>query len=509
MIQTVLLVDDEPYIREGLRSFIDWETEGFQVIGEAEDGQSAFARIRDEKPDVVLCDIRMPHLDGLALIEKVQAELEYSPVVIILSGYDDFSYAQRALRLGVSNYLLKPVQRDELLAELRHIRTQVAQLRTATEPEVVIAPALDLILRSPSPQRLSEALGITISSAVSAQTAAYMFVVTDYGLIDDVKTLMDEIEQWFICEGLSLSRRTHSTVLECIEIRGHSFKGATLRELEGSIEQRATSLGVSLRVFRGPIVRGVGHAPESFAGLDTAIRTAFYVTEIFTYREVPVREHGYDPQPLERILALCESVSSLRETAFRQEVDEIHSSLMANPVQPEAVLAAANSLLVDVWKLVAEREGSVEDLETATGGTPSLTASLGIHGVLSRLRSYGQTAITYLKSIHSDTRNQTVRDVKLYVTRHLTDRLQVKDIAKQLGLHPYYLGRLFKEQTGQTLTEHVHVVRVEAAKEMLIRRDSTLSDIALWVGYSDSEYFSRKFKEIVGESPRSFRERSR
>ncbi|HKJ86433.1 MAG TPA: response regulator [Spirochaetia bacterium] len=505
---TVLIVDDERYIREGLREFIDWRGEGFHIVGESEDGEDAYAQIRDRRPDVVLCDIRMPHMDGLALVDRVRTEVAKPPVFIILSGYGDFSYAQRALRLGVSNYLLKPVQRDELLAELQRIRRLENESGKAAGKDGITAPALDLILRAPPADHLSEALGLSLATTTGAETCAYRYVATRCDSTEDLIRLMREIESWFACNDLSFARRTHATVLDCVHVRGHSFRGATLREVEDAVLELCESLRAEVRVFRGPRVQGVTRAHESLTGLDKAMINAFYVDAPFTYRVDPAPDYGYDPYPLARIQGISQCIASLSVDAIDREINDIDASLRANPVQPDTVIGAANSLLVDVLRIVAEREGSIEELEKHTGGTPQIDISLGLSGLLSRLRSYAEAAVEYLRSIHSDTRNQIVRDIEFYVDQHLTDRLRVKDLAKRLGLHPYYLGRLFKEQTGITITDYVHSARVEAAKRMLVNRQATLSDVAAWVGYHDAEYFSRKFKEIVGVSPRAYRERN-
>ncbi len=505
---TVLIVDDERYIREGLREFIDWRAEGFRIVGESEDGEDAYAQIRDRGPDIVLCDIRMPHLDGLALVDRVRTEAENPPVFIILSGYGDFSYAQRALRLGVSNYLLKPVQRDELLAELRRIRRLKSESGKAAGKDGVTAPALDLILRAPPAEQLSEALGLSLATTTGAETRAYRYVATRCDSTEDLIRLMKEIELWFVCNDLSFARRTHATILDCVHVRGHSFRGATLRDVEIAVLELCESLQAEIRVFCGPRVQGVTRAHVSLAGLDKAMSDAFYVDVPLTYRAGPAVSYGYDPHPLSRIQGIGQCIASLSVDAMSLEIDEIDASLRANPVQPDTVIGAANSLLIDVLRIVAEYEGSIEELERYTGGAPQIDVSLGLTGVLSRVRSYTQAVIGYLRSIHSDTRNQIVRDVELYVGRHLNDRLRVKDIAERLGLHPYYLGRLFKEQAGVTITDYVHRARVNAAKRMLVTRQGTLSDVAAWVGYSDSEYFSRKFREIVGVSPRIYREQN-
>ena len=121
----VFLVDDEIAIRENLRNSFPWEENGFQLVGEAPDGEMAMPMIRDLNPDILLTDIRMPFMDGMALCAEVKRVLPWIGVVI-LSGYDDFSYARQAISLGVKEYLLKPITADELGQALRRVTGQIA-----------------------------------------------------------------------------------------------------------------------------------------------------------------------------------------------------------------------------------------------------------------------------------------------------------------------------------------------------------------------------------------------
>ena len=115
----VLLVDDEPVILEGLKVMIDWEQEGLQVVGSATDGMEAFRMIRELSPDIVITDIKMPRMSGLELLERVREKGDKQTGFIVLTGFDDFSYARRALKLEAIDYLLKPVEKKELLGALK------------------------------------------------------------------------------------------------------------------------------------------------------------------------------------------------------------------------------------------------------------------------------------------------------------------------------------------------------------------------------------------------------
>ena len=120
----VFLVEDEYAIREGIKKSVDWEKNGFELVGEAGDGEMAFPKILKTKPDILITDIRMPFMDGLELATLVKKELSDIKIVV-LSGYDDFNYAKKAISIGVEEYILKPVSGENLLKELGKIAESI------------------------------------------------------------------------------------------------------------------------------------------------------------------------------------------------------------------------------------------------------------------------------------------------------------------------------------------------------------------------------------------------
>jgi len=123
----IIIADDEPFFIEGLKVLIDWEKNGYEIIGLAYNGEEAIEKIIAQKPDVVLTDLRMPEIEGLEIIRKCVKELNLKLKFIIISGYDDFSYAQKAMKYGVNHYILKPVDEETLLNALSEIRVEISE----------------------------------------------------------------------------------------------------------------------------------------------------------------------------------------------------------------------------------------------------------------------------------------------------------------------------------------------------------------------------------------------
>jgi len=127
----LLIVDDEPIITQGLRYTIPWDTYGIKVIGEAEDGEEALEILRKQQVDIVLTDVRMPVMDGIELARTINEQMPRTRVIII-SGYDEFEYAREAIRFGVKDYLLKPVDIDELLERVNSLKREIIAEKEAS-----------------------------------------------------------------------------------------------------------------------------------------------------------------------------------------------------------------------------------------------------------------------------------------------------------------------------------------------------------------------------------------
>ena len=121
MSMKVMLVDDEPFILQGLSVVIDWEKEGYEIVKKASDGQEALDYLREHEVDLIITDIRMPKVNGIELLETVRAEKLSEAYIVILSGYNDFKYAQAAIRYSAMEYILKPVQKEQLLENVRRV----------------------------------------------------------------------------------------------------------------------------------------------------------------------------------------------------------------------------------------------------------------------------------------------------------------------------------------------------------------------------------------------------
>jgi two-component system response regulator YesN len=510
-MRKIVIVDDEPFIRKGIIRFIDWESEGFTVAGEAEDGAEAFDVIRDIVPDLVICDIKMPKLDGLSLIEKVKDNLSHPPVFLILSSYDDFNYARRAITLSVQNYLLKPLQKEELLSELKKIRRYLAEQHAYNRGTKKETEMFKAVLNG-DVEEIGDLFGISVPVVRSLLCSVMRFQILPpckENAADALKGVLSEI---FVYHGKSLLTVYNDCEFDCVYIKSTLQNSLpmnsklTMNNLRDELDKFCRDYHVRIRGFMGSTEDGLQNIGKSRQSLGDKITESFYSDEMLTFlQQGPgIQDFARDPNMMNELEMLPEYIRSLSAESVKTFLRQFRKVLQKERLHPETVVKSIHSVMLEIIRTVSNMGGNLEDYNLFSNGIPDIAVSLGCEEILSRLESFSDSTIRYLTSIHADTRNPVVREVELYISEHLTDTILVKDLAKHVNLHPYYLGQLFKNIKGVSVKEFINMQRVEKAKSLISRNDLRVTDVAEIVGYRDPEYFYKKFKKYTGMTPRQY-----
>lgn len=530
----VFLVEDEIVVREGLRKNIQWEQYGFSFAGDAPDGELALPLIRQIQPDLLLTDIKMPFMDGLALSELVRKELPQTKIVII-SGYDDFTYAQQAIRMGVEQYLLKPVIKEKLVELL-------VSLHKKMEAE----------------QRQREYLTMFQREAQEYEAFSrrrfFEQIVTGGLSVSEISETAKSMEIDLNAPGYNILLFSLSSAA----YDGSAPEGytAALAKLQDRVTQYFLSRG-ELILFRWNITT---HAVLIKGGAEEiASRTAQCVADIRALCQEAGREvnwHIACGSPVSRLSALpvCFSEAS-RIHSFRYLCPEEHI-LTEESIRS---MRASRGTISEPGKPEIEQErvrgffasGSAEEIESFIG---QLLRSAGEEGVpVSMFCRYLTmtvyfAAAAYLDSIgcHAESfwppelrpkdniatpeeaRNY-MRQIMLHAIR-LRDResrKQQKDllnkaigfidehypeetisldkVAQKVNISPNYFSAMFSQEIGQTFVEYLTAKRISEAKRMLRQTEMRSSEIAFAVGFRDSHYFSFVFKKVSGCTPSEYR----
>ena len=454
----VFIADDEEIIRDGIRNCIEKEQERFLFAGEAPDGEMALPMLMEMKPDVLITDIRMPFMDGLELAKVVRRTMPWLRIVF-LSGHDEFEYAQKAVSLHADAYLLKPVSSAQLLETLgqvaeqieqeqQQLRSEGANSRSEHEEDVLREHFLNDLLSGSVPTAEAAVQGERWGLLLTAKQYLVCIVrLSENAVQEQVRALTERLcgEESEVCAFFRGSRRLVLQASACAE--------------DG--------------VFGSTDFAGVQHEFDFSAGGSLADKLRHAAPE-----DVPRIVEGYfggsAAQDVQSVLYRYYLLMNLLVTAS-QLADEVQTGSIPPPEDPQAVLGQAATL----------------------EGTKACAAE--VLGRMTRL-CYRHQNVRYSAEISR---------AKEFIRENYADSgISLHMVAAEVGFSPNHFSTVFSQETGQTFVEYLTAVRIEAAKHLLIKGNSRMSDIAFDVGYQDSHYFSYLFKKHVGVSPREYRSRS-
>lgn len=516
----VLLVDDEIHICQLIRHLVDWDALEAELCGVAHDGVEALELARKLRPDVVVSDIRMSGMDGISLLEQIRrAGLECA--FILVSGYRQFDYAQKAIQLGVTDYLVKPIKKQELNAA---IQKGIAALHPgsggrAASPEPVSPPAgrgLEELARAieNGGSDFGQATLAALAERHGAELPGGACVV--YGKFICGAEFSPETQELLFGRVRAAVQRGEWFDAALFARYGGGFllAGSSRRQLPGvSFLQR--KLQAELSVFAHWIV--VLGMSEPLAGepfrdsvlraRQAAERHCFRPGEAaFTAEETPPPSVRFE-DAAEGWAALPDAMQVLDEKGVRELVQSGFRSLEGASFQE---LYRYAGWVVDTMNQAlsafAAAQAGLEELQYLHRNEilERLYHSPSLVSLAAELCGILEEKIRSTRGLIEQMENKPVRIVRELVARRYMEHISLNDAAEATGLNPVYLSVLFKKETGINFKDYVVNVRMDKAKALL-RAGESINRVSELVGYQDTKYFSRLFARVVGVNPTQYK----
>lgn len=535
----MLLVDDSEQVRSGMRIGLDWSAHGIDIVGEAEDGAEALALLAELKPDIIISDVLMPHMNGLELTEQALALAPHAKI-ILLSGYDDFAYVQTAIRHGAFDYLLKPTEVEELLKVVNKAKESMererSRIRTQEQLQQQLHQSLPVLkeryLRSLCAGRitLSELRDkhpyIPLSIA-SGPIACIVLDVADEALLRERGQPYDEQLLLFAFRNMAeeLAReRFCAEVLESDELQltlllstdAPRPKAAYIEELQALA--RKIKYYIS-HYYKVPVTLGIGGICDEPARIPEAVQEAALAAQyrlysgkeaIVYYGDIDSRsgqERPAYPYELEKKLGMALKIGD-RAGAEELAAQFLRATPGDSPRAPHLLrshclqLAYALLRLKDEWELKAEDGDEEEELSALDARLRKLKTREQLEAWLVRHVAGLAELVEGKMQQH---RGSMIQKAIAFMERHYARDISLAEIAESVFLTPNYFAQLFKERTGDTAINYLQSLRIDKAKQLLRQTDGKLADIAVQIGYTDAKYFGQVFKKIVGLTPLEYR----
>lgn len=502
----VLVVDDEPMARRRLRSFA-LEERGFVIAGEAENGEQAWRMIRESAPDIVVADIGMPVLDGLRLLERVRG-MASAPKVILLTCYEDFDKIQAALRLGAHDYITKLLlseaefvaclskAADDIRRERRHRRKAIRQL------------LLELLLSGDEARASLEQLAALSFSARQHRLALVRFAP------ERVRTLLPA-EPAFEDESgpySSLVLPVEPGLWAMLAVSRERSEGADFLAWTMNALRRG---GEACRALGVPTVQALSDQrgdllllPRALAECRRLLDAAFYALPgepVTTLDETAPGEYPSDR--LDALLRDCRTAVERHDYAAAGEtllhwVDEAAANRPA-PARLRLMGAALAGCLHD--GNVRLRDGTEAPLRQR------LQQRIAAAGHMTELREAVEEAAEVLREAPppAPAIRSEIREALRLIEAQYPEDLDLQTAARHVSLSPSWFGALFRQETGRSFSDYLQDYRLERARELLLRTDLKIYEVAAGIGIPNSRYFSRLFADKFETSPQEYRARKR
>lgn len=528
----VLLVDDEEIIIEGLQVLINWEEQGFKIIGTGFDGEEGLELARKESPDIVITDIRMPVLTGLEMIDHVKAVLPMSKV-IILSGYSDFDYARQALEKGASCYLLKPVSRDELIEKLNKVRTEIEEARQKLQRDRKLSINLHNMQNAAKEKYLKDIIDGKVKDNpeieriwrlfefghCSDKRCVSLLEIDDFSVKgfeepEDKRTLKfatDNIIEEVVNKtnaGVLFNYDDEKSVLINCTGKKRNPKVEILDLISEIKETVFEYLGVTLSIGIGSEYDGLYMLAVSFNEAKTALEKKFiYGKNAIIHIDDVRNEYGeiqFKPVPLERELIskveACDKEASVKllEKLFHYMIREGKNSPTQIYIECVNILALLRQSMsmsnAGIAEVLKEEYFTVQYLK---GFKTYVELQEWMKGVIIQLID------STIAQPVSQT-DQLIHKIKKYLEDNYQEATR-EEVANRFYINPSYLSQIFKQATGYSFTDYLTFIRVEKAKKILVSSDIKIQDLAEKLGYTSSQYFSKVFEKNTGVSPFDYR----
>lgn len=514
----ILIVDDEKIIRRGMVQNIPWRKLGLEPPLEARNGADALAIFERERPDILLTDIRMPLMDGVELSSKVR-ELSAETQIIYMTGYQDMEYIKAAFKQGAVDYILKPVEYDELLRTLeravrqcsedmglRKLKYYLQQRLERSAPFYTRKLLKDLVEgRFEQPQELLRKLrfwGVDLSpdrsyAALAVRIADYRHADAEnrqalvLGVEDLLQDLLDEGAGGY---AFHLQDGQFACLLD-----HNSDETGTPRALMTAAKQAlAAYLAGPVDCAMGPPVMGLFNLCESHQSALEQLRTVGELDK----QDPPVDGQALNTRLIEqladRIRARDEPGCSAASAAL------IDAARQSGSVSVDHLRGLYLMALGGLTSSVAGGELGREAVDVYTHCSGKLALCESEEALHDRATELLDELCSVLQREPDSPGARIADEIRAIVDERFAENLTIRDLSRRIFLTPQYLCQVFKLQTGITINDYITQRRVERAKQLLRSGDYKLYEIAPMVGYLDAKYFSRVFKRLTGVSPSDY-----
>lgn len=537
----VFLVEDEMVIRRGIKNSIDWEKEGYIFCGEASDGELAYPMIIKEKPDILITDIRMPFMDGLELCKLVKKELP-NIKILILSGYDEFDYAKEAIRLGVTEYLLKPISSGKLLEALNGVSESI---RREKEDKDLVRKYMEEMRENTEHEKqkffeqmiagnlsMADALETGKKYEMNLSAGMYNLLLFRFTLGEENRKsgeLLGEAE--YAIE--KLTERLEYVFEFQRGVEGWAFllmadneeqMSERVKELSKDLEEIMKNYS-TIAYFGGigqPVAR-LRELEESFREAERALAARFTMelNRIISVEDIRMAQNVDTLDDIEitsfgEIEKTRTMLEKFLNNGAEDEIDEfVDVYINELPEENLKSVLMRQYIIMDAYIVMMSFCEKIEGIEgEMQAQSEELKNSMKTIQTLEEIKNYIRMLLKKIIGVRDTISGRRYSDIieiaKDQIRKtYMSDEISLNTIAAEVGMSPSYFSSIFSKEMGKTFVKYLTEIRMDRAKELLMCSSMKTSEIGYEVGYKDPHYFSYIFKKTQNCTLKEFRARGK
>lgn len=505
----LLIVDDEKIVIEGLKSATNWQEHQIEIVGSASDGEEALKEIMNKKPDIVLVDIRMPKLNGLDLIQETKA-LNLDTVFVIISGYSKFDYAKRAIQLEAVDYLVKPIEVEEIVHSIKKAMLKLEKIKnekqatermneyqTALEEKRVLDYILGQRFVAPEKDQKLQSFSFlniglkgfawedsTATEKIQASLERVKSLLENRKIESFIYTIDSEIVIMFSNAG---SEHGNDLVQDLVLLIDHDMK---IRPM----------VGIS------KIYETISDIKKAYNEAKEALKNGVFSNQSITYyKELETFNHSFGNCIIEKIDTFFNEKGRDLLSGMNLFMDKVFLDCQKSSLPPEKSKYVCFKIVNHFLEYI-ESEYEVNK----SGGErylvyQELNQLQSLEEIRVWLEQFIEQSTAFLNENHVSYNEKLIIDLKSFIHANYKDSIVLDDLGKLFHKNPAYLCSLFSKAVGNTIFEYITKVRLNNAKKLLRTTNLKVSEICKQVGYENQKYFNQVFKKNIGTTPGLYR----
>ncbi len=519
----LLIVDDEQIVREGIRYSINHNFDNIQIVAEAKNGLDAIEAAEQYRPDIVLMDIQMPGLNGLETIKKIK-KVDTQIKFIIVSAFEQFEYAKEALKIGVKDYISKPIQDYKLLDVLnrmidelerehhKKMETRLVQDKLERMGPVLESGFIYAMLLNVDPIKSSTTFGDHLNLK---DMAGYVMIV-DFLEEDDYKTIENNNKLQSIrniikykCDaivGPMMVNRIIIVVKSQFEEDLYQQRLKTIDLAENIYKSLNSMLGCELNIGIGSH-QSVNRLNNSFQEAKKSLRMittekVLHIEDIVPVNKQKSRYSFVDIKADEELI--IEMIEEGRTSDVKEKLERFFKKLRKAYAEEVDVIRNVSMELMVIINMLSYRNNLDESCRFEQGYLAEVKNTPEIIDLKNKIIQKTIAITETILNEKSNKASQVIVDAVLYITENYSTDIRLKDVAASVCISPHYFSKIFKEELGVNFIDFLTSCRMDHAKDLLSKNEDSIKNISYSVGYNDPNYFSRLFKKVEGMSPKEY-----